>query len=60
MAITRPKWTDKDCFAEMLSFAETMKKYVPNVILTVVDVIGEEEIAKSQAVADSIGVTLRV
>jgi radical SAM enzyme (TIGR04100 family) len=60
MAITRPKWKDKDCFAEMLSFAETVKQYVPNVILTVVDVIGEEEIAKSQAIADSIGVTLRV
>ena len=60
MAITRPKWKDKDCFAEMLGFAEAMKKYVPNVILTVVDVIGEEEIAKSQKIADSIGVTLRV
>ena len=49
-----------DCFAEMLSLAETMKQYVPNVVLTVVDVIGEEEIAKSQKVADSIGVKLRV
>ena len=60
MAITRPKWKDRDCFAEMLDFAKTIKAYVPNVILTVVDVIGEEEIARSQAVADSIGVTLRV
>ena len=60
MDITRPKWKDKDCFAEMLKFAENMKAYVPNVILTVVDIIGEEEIAKSQKVADSIGVTLRV
>ena len=60
MAITRPKWKDKDCFAALLSFAENVKQYVPNVILTVVDVIGEEEIAKSQAVADSIGVKLRV
>ena len=60
MAITRPKWKDKDCFAEMLSFAKNMKQYVPNVVLTVVDVIGEEEIAKSQKVADSVGVKLRV
>ncbi len=60
MAITRPKWKDKDCFAEMLSFAKDMKQYVPNVVLTVVDVIGEEEIAKSQKVADSVGVKLRV
>ena len=27
----------------MLKFAENIKAYVPNVILTVVDVIGEEE-----------------
>lgn len=60
MEITRPKWKDVDCFGEMLSFAKEIKRYVPNVILTVVDVIGEEEIAKSQAIADSIGVTLRV
>lgn len=60
MAITRPKWKDKDCFAEMLSFAETIKAYVPEVVLTVVDVIGEEEIEKSRAVAESIGVKLRV
>jgi len=60
MAITRPKWKDKDCFAELLSFAKDMKQYVPNVVLTVVDVIGEEEIAKSQKVADSVGVKLRV
>lgn len=60
MEITRPKWKDVDCFAEMLSFAENVKEYVQNVILTVVDVIGEEEIAKSQAIADGIGVTLRV
>lgn len=60
MEITRPKWKDIDCFGEMLGFAERIKQYVPNVILTVVDVIGEEEIAKSQAIADSIGVTLRV
>ena len=60
MNITRPKWKDKDCFAEMLSFAKRAKKYVPNVILTVVDVIGQEEIQKSQAIADSIGVKLRV
>ncbi len=59
-AITRPKWKDVDCFAAMLSFAAKIKAYVPNVVLTVVDIIGEEEIAKSQAVADSIGVTLRV
>jgi hypothetical protein len=29
-------------------------------MLTVVDIIGEEEIAKSQAIADSVGIELRV
>lgn len=60
MDITRPKWKDKDCFEEMLTFVKNIKEYVPNVVLTVVDVIGEEEIAKSRAIADSLGVTLRV
>lgn len=59
-AVTRPSFKDVDCFKEMLSFAKRVKEYVPNVMLTVVDVIGEEEIAKSQAVADSVGITLRV
>ncbi|MGN0594847.1 MAG: TIGR04100 family radical SAM protein [Hominimerdicola sp.] len=58
--VTRPSFKDTDCFAEMLSFAQRVKKFVPNVMLTVVDVIGEEEIKKSQAVADSVGIKLRV
>ena len=37
-----------------------MKELVPEVMLTVVDIIGEEEIKKSQAVADSVGIHLRV
>lgn len=60
MDITRPKWKDKDCYKEMLRFAENMKQYVPKVVLTVVDIIGEEEIEKSRRVAQSIGVDLRV
>ena len=49
-----------NCFEEMLRFAAEVKKVVPNTVLTVVDVIGEEAIAKSQAVADSVGIDLRV
>jgi hypothetical protein len=37
-----------------------VKEFVPEVMLTVVDIIGEEEIKKSQAVADSVGIHLRV
>lgn len=59
-AVTRPSFKDVNCFEEMLSFAKRVKNYVPSVMLTVVDIIGEEEIAKSQAVADKAGITLRV
>ena len=44
----------------MLSFAKRVKEFVPEVMLTVVDIIGEEEIKKSQVVADSVGIHLRV
>lgn len=58
--VTRPSFKDTDCFAEMLGFAGRVKEYVPNVMLTVVDIIGEEEIKRSQAIADSVGIKLRV
>jgi len=44
----------------MLKFAANCKKYVPSVIMTVVDCIGREEIDACQAVCDGIGVPLRV
>ncbi|MBR7008317.1 MAG: TIGR04100 family radical SAM protein [Ruminococcus sp.] len=59
-AVTRPSFKGVNCFEEMLSFAKDADKYVPKAVLTVVDVIGEEEIAKSQAIADSVGIELRV
>ena len=38
-----------------------MKKYVPNVVLTIVDhVEGEDEIARCRAICESRGLTLRV
>lgn len=58
--VTRPSFKDVNCFEEMLSFAKRVKNYVPGVMLTVVDIIGEEEIARSQAVADKAGIALRV
>lgn len=41
-------------------FAKKCKAYVPNVVLTVVDIIGEEKIEACQKITDEIGVTLRV
>ena len=58
--ITRPSFKGVNCFEEMLSFAKQVKQFVPKTVLTVVDVIGQEEIAKSQAIADSVGIELRV
>ena len=58
--VTRPSFKGVDCLEEMLKFAERVKLFVPNAMLTVVDVIGEEEIAKSQAIADKVGIQLRV
>lgn len=49
-----------DSFDEMLDFAYKCKSYVPHVVLTVVDIIGEEEIGKCQKIADDLGITLRV
>lgn len=58
--VTRPSFKGVNCFEEMLGFASRVKEYVPNVVFTVVDIIGEEEIKKSQTIADSVGIKLRV
>ena len=44
----------------MLKFAVECKKYVPNVVMTVVDCIGEEEIEACRKVCEKIGLPLRV
>lgn len=50
----------EDGFYELLSFAKAAKKHVPEVILSVVDVIGAEEIEQCKKIAASVGVPLRV
>ena len=47
-------------FYEMIDFAKKAKKYVPHVVLSVVDVIGAEEIEKCRRVAEEAGVEYRV
>lgn len=47
-------------FEGLLDFASKCKAHVPHVVLSVVDVIGEKEIAACRALADRLGVTLRV
>lgn len=47
-------------FFEMLDFAKKAKAYVPEVILSVVDVIGPEAIEKCRKIAEETGVSYRV
>lgn len=49
-----------ESYDAMLKFAVSCKPYIPNVVMTVVDCIGKEEIDACQAVCDKIGVHLRV
>ncbi len=47
-------------FYEMLDFAKKASKYVPEVVLSVVDVISEEEIEACRKVAEETGVSFKV
>ena len=57
--VTRPKWGEKS-FEVMLKFAKEAKTVVNEVMFSVVDVIGEDKIKRSQEIADELGVKLRV
>lgn len=57
--VVRPKF-GIESFDAMLDFAKDCKKYTDNVMLSVVDVIGEEEIEKCKKIADSLNIPLRV
>lgn len=57
--LCRPLYPDM-AFDSMLFFAEACKAQGLNCWFSVVDCIGEEEIARCRAVADSIGIPLRV
>ncbi len=47
-------------FWEMLSFAKKAKEYVKEVVLSVVDVIGDDEIEACRKIAEETGVSFRV
>ena len=60
LKLVRPKF-GIDSFDAMLSFAKDCTEYVPEVILTVVDVVTtKEEQERSRKICESIGATLRV
>ena len=58
--MVRPKF-GIDSYDAMLSFAKDCTQYVPEVIMTIVDVVtSKEEQAACQKICESIGATLRV
>ncbi|MEG1313548.1 MAG: TIGR04100 family radical SAM protein, partial [Bacilli bacterium] len=57
--ICHPSFGQKS-FDAMLDFAKDCKKYVPKVVLSVVDTIGKDEIEKCNNIAKNIGVEFRV
>ena len=57
--VTRPSFGE-EAFYAMQEFAYECKKYVDNVVFTVVDVIGEEELNASRMLADKLGIRLRI
>ncbi|MCD7839852.1 MAG: TIGR04100 family radical SAM protein [Erysipelotrichaceae bacterium] len=59
LELTRSRFGIKS-FNAMLEFALKCKDHVPHVVLTVVDIIGEEKIQKCQKICDDLGVHLRV
>lgn len=50
----------EDGFYELLSFAKCAKKHVKNVVLSIVDVLSEEDIEECRKIAMQTGVSLRV
>ncbi len=47
-------------FDSMLDFAKDCAQYVPNVVFTVVDIIGDDEIKKCEDIAYKVGIPLRI
>lgn len=58
MDVTRPQF--ENAFEGMLDFAKECGKVIPEVKMSVVDVLPEEDIEASRKLAESLGVQLRV
>lgn len=50
----------ESAFEEMLDFTKKVTRYVPNVIMSVVDVIGEEEIEACRKICEQCGAVYKV
>lgn len=49
-----------ESYQAMLDFAVACQPYVPHIVLTVVDIIGQEKIKQCQQICDDLNLTLRV
>lgn len=58
MDVTRPKF--ENAFEAMLEFAQECKGKIPQVKMSIVDVLPEKDIEASQELADSLGVVLKI
>ena len=58
MKVTRPQF--EDAFEGMLAFTKECGKLIPQVKMTVVDVLPEQDIEDSRKLAELLGVELRV
>lgn len=58
MDVTRPKFDN--AFEAMLEFASECKGKIPQVKMSIVDVLPEKDIKASQELADSLGVDLKI
>ena len=59
LSMCKPEFGEQS-FPAMQAFALRCKSYVPKVVFSVVDVIGQEDIARCQEIADGLGIALRV
>jgi len=58
-ALVRTKWGEA-AFDAVLDFVRACKQHIPHVVLSVVDMLSDVEIAQCRAIADELGVPLRV
>ncbi len=59
VSLCRPE-AGEQAFYAMLDFAEKVKKFVPDTVLSVVDILGPRKLTQCRAFCDRIGVPLRV
>lgn len=59
LRVTRPKF-GAESFEAMQQYALRCKEYVDKVMFTVVDILPEEEIAAAKALAEKLGIELRI